>query len=167
TRDGVDEPEEIRIERRLIEDFVPQPVAGCDLPGPLVVAPGVAQQRRVERRTADLPHVDESNEQRDREDNEREPRTPVAGIGCFVGLSSVHSRIDRCGFFVASSCFGPRHIGLFSGQRWYASPACSEDGTAEAANVAEKNILGGLGALCGSFLSFSVHGRRSHWLSRR
>jgi hypothetical protein len=35
--------------------------------------------------------VDQSHEQRDREDGEREPRTPVAAIGYFARLSSVRS----------------------------------------------------------------------------
>ena len=48
--DRVDDAEKIRVERRLVEDFGTDPVAGGEPLRPLVVAVGVAEQRVEEGR---------------------------------------------------------------------------------------------------------------------
>ena len=50
--DRVDDAEKVRIERRLVEDFGADPVAGGQPLRPLVVAVGVAEQHVEERGVA-------------------------------------------------------------------------------------------------------------------
>ena len=66
--DRVDDAEQIRIQRRLVEDVVADPVAAGDAPRPFVVAARVAHQHREERRAAELPDVNEPHDQRTHED---------------------------------------------------------------------------------------------------
>ena len=69
--DGVDDAEQIGIQRRLVEHLAAEPVAAGDPLRPLVVAVRVAHQHREERRRADLPDVQEAHDERDREDRRR------------------------------------------------------------------------------------------------
>jgi hypothetical protein len=57
TEHPIEQPEEVGIERCLIEDVVPDPVARGEALRPRVVAARVAHQRVEERRAAHLPHV--------------------------------------------------------------------------------------------------------------
>ncbi len=53
--DRVDHSQEVRIERRLVEDFVAEPVSGRDALRPLVVRARIAHQDRKEGRPPNLP----------------------------------------------------------------------------------------------------------------
>jgi hypothetical protein len=83
--------------------------------------------------------MDEAHQQRDAEYCEREP-----GSACRHRLNDHRWRRSRCGL---------RGSTFLSRQAWYASAACSEDGTAERAETAEKILLCGLCGLCGFFFS--------------
>ena len=104
---GVNRAEEIRIERRLVEHVVPDPVAGGDPARPVVVSARVAHQDREERRRAELPHVHEPYGERHGEDPGRVPRR---SRGLDLGID-----LDGDVFL--------------SRQRWYASSRCSRSTT--------------------------------------
>src|SRR3954469_18684388 len=143
----VDEAEEVRIQRRLIEDVVAEPVAGRDPARPFVVAVRVAHQQREVRRPAHLKHVHQPDAQRDGKDRERVP------------ASSFDSGTRQCGPSDRVFSFSP-------GQDWYASARWSSEKTGEVATNAERIFLRDLRELCGVFLSRRYGPRRS-WRSRR
>ena len=55
--DRVDDAEQIRVQRRLVEHLAAEPLAAGDPPRPLVVPARVAEQQREKRRGVNLPHV--------------------------------------------------------------------------------------------------------------
>src|SRR5258708_484378 len=67
----IEDPENVRIERRLGEDRVAEPLAAGDPSRPLVVAARIAHEHREERRPAHLPHVHEPHDERRRENHNR------------------------------------------------------------------------------------------------
>ena len=74
----LDDAEDIRIERRLIEHLVSKPITGGDPLRPLVVAARVAHQDREKRGRAQLPDVHEPHGERDEEDRKRVQRVMLA-----------------------------------------------------------------------------------------
>ena len=86
----VDDAEEVRIERSLVEDLGADPVACGNPPGPFVVAPGVAEQHVEERRGLELPEVNRADGQRHQNDCRGLPAEPRArGFARVVRLPSV------------------------------------------------------------------------------
>ena len=67
----VKDSEEVRIERRLIEHLVADPVAAGDLLRPGVVAARVAEQHVEKWSAAQLPDVHEPHDERDEENQKR------------------------------------------------------------------------------------------------
>ena len=61
--DAVDPRENVRVERRLIKHAMAHPVSGGDLASPGVVAARVAQQDVPERRGAERPEMDETQDE--------------------------------------------------------------------------------------------------------
>src|SRR5439155_11009540 len=88
--DGVEDAEKVRVERRLIEDVVADPVAARDPPRPLVVRSRIARQHGEERRAADLPDVREAHDERDGEDREiaQQGRYASAGMAATTRASA-------------------------------------------------------------------------------
>ena len=88
TEDRVDEPEEVRVQRGLVEGLGAQPVAAGDLHPPRVVALGVAHREVEERGRTELLDVDEPDREGEAEDGEGGPAEPAAG-------PSAAARTDR------------------------------------------------------------------------
>src|SRR4030095_4485221 len=63
--------EEVRVERRLIEDVVTEPVAEGDLLSPCIVGSRIAHEHAEEWRVADLPHMNETYRKRHHKDRGR------------------------------------------------------------------------------------------------
>ena len=71
-KNGLEKPEEVGIERRLIENSLPQPVAGSDFLAPLIVCPAVAGEVIKKRDRIDLNQVEQPHQKRAGE-NDPEP----------------------------------------------------------------------------------------------
>src|SRR4030095_10199597 len=82
--------EEVRVERRLIEDVVTEPVAEGDLLSPLIVGSRIAHEYAEEWRVADLPHVNEPHGKRQHKDRGRggpaELRVCSGGLDVIMSL---------------------------------------------------------------------------------
>ena len=63
TEQPVDDAKEVRVERRLVENVAADPVAAGNPPRPLVVPVGVAEQDVEERRSSNLPDVQEAEDE--------------------------------------------------------------------------------------------------------
>ena len=112
--DRVDDAEEVRIQRRLVEHLAPQPVAGRDPPRPLVVAARVAHQHREERRDRICRRARAGRRTRSRRWRARHQHR---------GRSSDFRR--------------DRPSGVLRGQQRYASPATPSRQSARSASTAE------------------------------
>src|SRR5882672_3233590 len=95
--DRVDAAEDVRIERRLVEDVVSDPLAARDPPRPLVVRARIAHQQREKRRAAHLPEVRQPHGQRGHEDREvsRQESGMLADIESPTHLTAQHRMITK------------------------------------------------------------------------
>jgi hypothetical protein len=87
----IDDGQEVRIERRLVEDLAADPFAARDLLRPRVVALSVAHREREERRPSNLEQVHQPDGQADEEDGDCEGKETLHFTAGTLAMRSASS----------------------------------------------------------------------------